>query len=209
MTLQTFTHRYIASDQPTTLLLLHGTGGNEDSLISLGKQIAPDAALLSPRGKVLEGQMPRFFRRFSESVIDEKDLIFRTHELADWLEAAFRDYKITPESLIAVGYSNGANIASSLLMRRPDLVKRAVLLRPMLLPAPDETPNLSGSAALILAGISDHLLPLDETEKMGQQLQNFGAQVTFVAQPAGHGLINADLNAASDWVQAVWMQTAR
>ena len=209
MTTQTFIHRYIPSDSPATLLLLHGTGGNENSLLSLGKQIAPGAALLSPRGKVLEGPNPRFFRRHSESVIDEADLVDRTHELADWIEAAISEYGISRESLVALGYSNGANIAANLLLRRPEVLKRAVLLRPMLLPEPEKAPNLDGTAALISAGISDTLLPLKDAEKLAQMLENYGAQVTFLAQRADHRLINADLSASSDWIQTVLMQAAR
>src|SRR5262245_28677490 len=130
-TTKDFIHQYVPSSKAsaTTLLLLHGTGGDEQSLLSLGKQIAPEAALLSPRGKVLEGNNPRFFRRKAEGVFDLEDLIYRTHELADWIDVASREYQIMPESLVAVGYSNGANIASSIMLLRPDVLRSAILLR--------------------------------------------------------------------------------
>jgi predicted esterase len=203
MTNQSFAHRYVpASDSNApTLLLLHGTGGDEDSLLELGSALAPGAALLSPRGKVLEGSMPRFFRRKAEGVFDIEDLIFRTHELADWIDAASTEYAISPDSLIAVGYSNGANIAASLLLLRPDALKRAVLLRPMVPLQPDPTPDLTGARVLIEAGAFDTMVPLPQAERLASLLQGFGAQVTFHKQPASHGLVTADITAAQDWIK--------
>ncbi len=125
-----FTHEYVPAkaENALTLLLLHGTGGDERSLLTLGAQVAPGAGMLSPRGKVMEGPNPRFFFRFAEGVFDMEDLIFRTHELADWIEAAVAEYGIAPESLVALGYSNGANIAASVMLLRPTALRKAVLL---------------------------------------------------------------------------------
>src|SRR6476620_5727850 len=137
-----FIHRFIPSNKnqagakgkirPTTILLLHGTGGNEEDMIPLAQQIAPEASILSPRGKVLENGMPRFFRRLAEGVFDHEDLLARTHELAKFIQAASEEYSFAASSLIAVGYSNGANVAASLMLLHPGLVTHAVLFRAML-----------------------------------------------------------------------------
>ena len=126
-----FIHKFIPGTSGRTLLLLHGTGGNESDLLPLGRALDPAAALLSPRGKILEHGMPRFFRRLAEGVFDEKDLILRTHELADFIAAAAVKYGFDPKQLIAVGYSNGANIAASTLLLRPGTLAGAALLRGM------------------------------------------------------------------------------
>src|ERR1700757_5287080 len=126
-----FIHEFISGSSNRTLLLLPGTGGNERDLIPLGRELDPEAALFSPRGKVLENGMPRFFRRLSEGVFDEEDLIFRTHELANFIHVAAEQYGFSPNKAVAVGYSNGANIAGSILLLRPETFQGAVLLRPM------------------------------------------------------------------------------
>nr|MDQ3387566.1 alpha/beta hydrolase [Actinomycetota bacterium] len=139
-----FEHRYEPGDgSGTTLLVLHGTGGNERDLIPLGRDLAPGASILSPRGKVLENGMPRFFRRLAEGIFDHEDLLFRTHELADFIEAAATEYNFDKSKLIATGYSNGANIAASLTLLHPGLLKAAVLLRSMVPFEPEVTPDLS------------------------------------------------------------------
>src|SRR5438876_3634554 len=121
-----FIHEFIPGDSPCTLLLLHGTGGNERDLIALGRELDAKAALLSPRGKVLENGMPRFFRRLAEGVFDLQDLEYRTNELADFVTAAAQHYEFATDQLVAVGYSNGANIAASMLLLRPELLRGAV-----------------------------------------------------------------------------------
>jgi phospholipase/carboxylesterase/glyoxalase family protein len=201
---QGFAHRYLPSADPEaiTLLMLQGTGGDEQSLLALGSQLAPGAGLLSPRGKVLEGDSPRFFRRKAEGVFDLEDLVYRTHELADWIEAACTDYHIAPQSLVAVGYSNGANIAASILLLRPHVLRRAVLLRPMVPLQPDQALDLTGTEVLISAGRSDPLVPLQESERLARLLQDFGAQVTLQRQLADHRLTSTDLSAAHDWIRS-------
>jgi phospholipase/carboxylesterase len=206
-----FIHEYVPATQPQapTLLLLHGTGGDESSLLSLGAQLVPGAALLSPRGKILEGDYPRFFRRKAEGVFDMEDLIFRTHELADWIAAASHDYAIDPASLIALGYSNGANIAASILLLRPEAIKRAVLLRAMVPLVPEQAPDLSGAHVLMESGVADPLIPLPQSERLAQMLRGYGATVTFQKQPSGHQLISADLVGAQQWIQQELAQIKR
>ncbi len=205
MKAQEFIHHYTPASQPEapTLLLFHGTGGDETSLLSLGSQIAPDAGLLSPRGKILEGTMPRFFRRKAEGVFDLEDLIFRTHEIADWIEAAMGEYGILRESVIAVGYSNGANIAASLLLLRPEVLKRAILLRPMLPLQPEQLPDLNGAKVLIETGLADQMVPFLQAEQLARLLAACGAEVSFQKQPAGHGLTGADVLDTQEWVQQI------
>jgi phospholipase/carboxylesterase/glyoxalase family protein len=197
-----FVHRFLPPIKPTalTLLMLHGTGGDEESLLALGSQLAPDAAILSPRGKVLEGSSPRFFRRKAEGVLDIEDLIDRTHELVDWIGAAAIEYHFSLQSLIAVGYSNGANIAASALLLHPGVLRRAILLRPMLPLQPDQAPDLAGTEVLIAAGKSDTVVPSGQADRLAQVLQGFGAQVTLQQQPTDHRLIAADISAARNWI---------
>src|SRR6266849_4527556 len=148
-----FTHRFIPSNKSeartTTLLLLNGTGGTEEDLIPVGREIAPNAAILSPRGKVLENGMPRFFRRFAEGVFDIEDLKFRTNELADFVGRASKHYGFDPKSVIALGYSNGANIAASILLLRPEILKGGFLFRAMIPLQPEKKPDLSGKNVFI------------------------------------------------------------
>src|ERR1700736_7069237 len=138
-----FIHEFVPGGSERTLLLLHGTGGNERDLIPLGRELDPSASLLSPRGKVLENGMPRFFRRLAEGVFDLEDLKKRTHELADFVIAAAQFYKIDMKNIVAVGYSNGANIAASMLLLRPEVLSAAILFRAMVPLVPETQPNLS------------------------------------------------------------------
>ncbi|MBN8618188.1 MAG: alpha/beta hydrolase [Anaerolineae bacterium] len=202
MDVKDFNHRYIPAKgaNAPTLLLLHGTGGNEDSLIDLGQQLVPEAAILSPRGKVLENGYPRFFRRLAEGVFDEADLKARTHELADWVESAVTAYGIDPASLVAVGYSNGANIAASMLLLRPGVVPRAVLLRAMFPLQPEPFPQLSGTDVLISAGRMDGMIPQVSTEKLAGILREAGAEVKLTWLNVDHGLVYDDLHGAQRWI---------
>jgi phospholipase/carboxylesterase len=204
-----FIHRFvpapggIVSDAPT-LLLLHGTGGNEHDLIELGQSLAPEANLLSPRGKILENGMPRFFRRLAEGVFDEVDLLRRTHELADFLNAASKEYGFSPESITAVGYSNGANIASSLLLLRPDALERAVLLRAMVPLVPTKAPDLSGTRIFLASGLSDPILPIDNARQLAAMFREAGADLDFHELQTGHQLTSAEFDAARLWLAEPW-----
>src|SRR3990170_299226 len=144
-----FPHQFVPGASGRTLLLLHGTGGNENDLLSLGRALDPLAALLSPRGKVSENGMPRFFRRLAEGVFDEEDLILRTHELADFVKEASESYHFPARGVVAVGYSNGANIAGALLLLRPGVLRAAALLRSMVVLTPEPLPDLAGAPVLL------------------------------------------------------------
>ncbi len=204
-----FIHRYVASEikNAPTLLLLHGTGGNETSLLSIGRQIAPQAALLSVRGKVLENDMPRFFRRLAEGVFDHEDLLARTHELAAFLQAAADEYAFATSSLVAVGYSNGANIAASLLLLHPGLIPRAVLFRSMLPFEPNVPPDLAGTSVLLAAGRFDNLIPASSVEALAAVLKTAGANVTLDWQETDHRLTSDDLSTAQQWLAHQPVQT--
>jgi predicted esterase/catechol 2,3-dioxygenase-like lactoylglutathione lyase family enzyme len=201
-----FIHRYVppaASGEPaggTTLLLLHGTGGDETDLLPLGRALLPGAGILSPRGKVLEHGAPRFFRRLAEGVFDQEDLARRTDELGDFVAAAVRTYELETDGIIAVGFSNGANIAASLLLRRPGVLRGAVLLSPMVPFEPAVLPDLTGTAVFIGAGRQDPMVPPAQTERLAAMLRKAGATVTLYWDAGGHGVTNDEVEAAARWI---------
>jgi len=199
-----FTHRFIPSAQEPTqrvLLLLHGTGGNEDDLIPLGRTLDPNAALLSPRGKILENGMPRFFRRLAEGVFDEEDVIRRAHQLADFVGEAARFYKFDPKRLVAIGYSNGANIAAAILLLRPEVLSAAILLRAMVPLVPEPLPNLADRKILISSGENDPIIAAENVQQLVRMLKKAGANVTLHIEPAGHALTRGDISVAEDWLE--------
>lgn len=196
-----FIHRFIPATQPERppLLLLHGTGGDENDLIPLGAQLSPGAALLSPRGKVLENGMPRFFRRLAEGVFDLADLKARTAELGDFIAAARETYGIgTP---VAVGFSNGANIAASLLLTRPDAIAGALLMRAMLPFEPQPLPDLTDKPVLLLSGSNDALIPAPSSQRLAAVLKAAGADLAYKTLPTGHNLTQNDLTIAAHWLE--------
>ncbi|MCE4223956.1 alpha/beta hydrolase [Methylobacterium sp. C25] len=196
-----FIHRFepgTDAGQPP-LLLLHGTGGDETDLLSLGRSLAPRAALLSPRGKVSENGMPRFFRRLAEGVFDEADLRFRAGELADFVEEARDAYGLPAP--IALGFSNGANIAAAMLMLRPKVLAGAVLLRAMVPLATPPAVDLAGKPVLLLSGMADPIVPEANARRLAGQLREAGADVEHAVLPAGHGLGQADLTRIEAWLQ--------
>ena len=198
-----FTHQFLPASSPQrtdTLLLLHGTGGDENDLLPLGRMLASDANLLSLRGKVLENGMPRFFRRLSEGVFDVPDLIARTHELADFVQAATDAYGLDAARVTAVGFSNGANIAAALLLLRPGVLKSAVLLHAMVPLVPDTLPDLAGTRVFLGAGRQDPIAPPAETEQLAALLRRAGADVTIHWQPGGHSLTREEAQAAAEWL---------
>ena len=195
-----FLHEFVQGSSDRTLLLLHGTGGNERDLIPLGRELDPDASLLSPRGKILENGMPRFFRRLAEGVFDLEDLKTRTNELADFVAAAVRHYKLAAEHIVAVGYSNGANIAASMLFLRPEIMHTAILFRAMVPLVPDKLPELSSVHVWIGAGDQDPIIPASETQRLVEILRRAGAEVTIRFAEAAHGLTNDDVEAAHHWL---------
>lgn len=194
-----FIHEFVRGKSERTLLLLHGTGGNERDLIPLGRELDPNASLLSPRGKVLENGMPRFFRRLAEGVFDLEDLRKRTHELADFVVAAAKRYQIDIKNIIAVGYSNGANIAASVLLLRPEIFSAAILFRAMVPLVPDKQPNLAATRVWIGAGEMDPIVPASETKELVELLRTAGANVTIRFFQSGHELTREDVDVAREW----------
>ena len=200
-----FVHRFLPPEDESgpTLLLLHGTGGNEEDLIPLGEALAPGAAVLSPRGKVSEHGAPRFFRRLAEGVFDHEDLLFRTHELADFVEAAAEEYGFDRSKLVAVGYSNGANVAGSTILLHPGLLRAAVLFRAMVPFEPDVTPDLSGMPIFMAAGRMDRMIPPDNTQRLAELLDEAGADVDLRWCDTGHPLTYEDVKEAKEWLSKV------
>ena len=199
-TRRSFIHRF----EPATekglrpLLLLHGTGGDENDLIDLGRMVAPGTALLSPRGKVLEGGMPRFFRRLKEGVFDEDDVRKRANELADFVSEARKEYGLSAP--IALGFSNGANIAAAILLLRPEALAGAVLLRAMVPLSQPPAADLNGKPVLILSGSMDPIVPAANATHLERQLQHAGASVEHRSLPASHGLSQADVTLTRDFL---------
>ena len=194
-------HRFVPATDPAhrPLLLLHGTGGDEDDLLPLGRAVAPGAALLSLRGAVEENGMPRFFRRLAEGVFDEADLRRRTAELAQFIDAARSRYELPAP--VAVGFSNGANIAAALLLLHPGVLAGAVLLRAMVPFRQVPSATLPGTPVLLLSGVADPIVPASNAARLAAQLDAAGAEVTHQVLPVGHGLSAADVAAASAWLK--------
>ena len=188
-----YIHRFEPGTDPSLspVLLLHGTGGDESDLLPLGREIAPGAALLSPRGNVLEGDRPRFFRRFREGLFDEDDVRRRAGELANFVDESRRVYSLAPP--IALGYSNGANIAAAILLLHPKALAGAILMRAMAPLADPPKPDLFGVPVLVLSGLNDPIAPRSSAEKLTAALAAAGARVQRDDLPAGHGLTQADV----------------
>ena len=184
-----------------TFILLHGTGGNEDDLIPVGQMLSSSASLLSPRGKVLENGMPRFFKRLAEGVFDMEDLKFRTKELADFVKDASNTYSFNLNKTIAVGFSNGANIAASLLLSYPEILKGAILFRAMVPFIPHSLPVLSDKKVLLSAGTFDPIVSKSQIEGLLNILQKSGADVTLKWQQSGHNLTQKDIFDAKEWLE--------
>jgi predicted esterase len=193
-----------AAAHASTLLLLHGTGGNEHDLVPLADTLAPGAGVLSPRGKVLERGMPRFFRRLSEGVFDLDDLRIRTRELAAFVAAAASHYGLDPTGIVAVGFSNGANIAASTLLLEPGALAGAILFRAMVPIVPDPLPSLGGIPVFMSNGRTDSLIPAAEAERLAVLLRQAGAIVDAEWQPGGHQLTRQDLAQAQKWWLGWW-----
>ena len=184
-----------------TLVLFHGTGGNGEDLIFLGNELESTASILSPRGKVLEnGMMPRFFRRLSEGVFDMEDLRFRTHELAEFIQKCSLHYKFDLRKTIAVGFSNGANIAASILLLHPDIFQGAILFRAMVPLIPNPLPNLLTKKILLSASLNDPIVSRSETEDLYNLFQKTNANITLKWQQSSHNLIQGDILVARRWI---------
>jgi phospholipase/carboxylesterase len=204
-----YIHRFEPGGDPALppVLVLHGTGGDETDLLPLGREIAPEAALISPRGNVLEGGMPRFFRRYREGVFDEADVRRRAKELAHFVAEAREAYGVAAP--VALGYSNGANIAAALLLLHPDVLIGAILLRAMAPLADPPKPDLSGIPVLILSGSNDPVVPPASAERLAEALAAAGARVERKVLPASHGLTQADIARAKAFFRREASQSFR
>lgn len=195
-----FVHRFEPGSSRATLLVLHGTGGNEHDLIGLARELAPAAKLLSPRGKVLENGAPRFFRRLAMGVFDEADLKAQAADLARFVQDAAERYGFDAGRVYALGYSNGANIAAALMLLHPEALAGGALLRPVLPLEPPALPNLRGKAAFLAAGRRDPWAPNERVEALARWLERAGAEVELRWHDAGHELHPEELEAAQAWL---------
>ncbi len=198
-----FIHRFVPAGEAAsgeTLIALHGTGGNENDLIGIGQAIAPGAAILSPRGNVSENGAPRFFKRLAEGVFDSKEVRSRAEELARFIRAATAKYGLDVTRVYALGYSNGANIASTVMFIEPGLLQGAILFRPMLVFEPEERSDLSGSSVFISAGRMDPIVPVSSVERLVELFEASRAEVTLKWQPAGHRLAPGEVREAASWL---------
>lgn len=202
-----FTHRFEPGNrlEAPPLLLLHGTGGNENDLLPLGKAIAPGSALLSPRGKVLENGLPRFFRRLAEGIFDEDDVRRRANELSDFVVEARQRYNLP--ALVGLGYSNGANIAAAMMMLRPEALAGAVLLRAMVPLRDAPKADLAGKRVLVVSGQFDPIIPLSNAAALATMLKTAAASVQQSVLPVGHGLSHADITIGRAWLDKAGMRT--
>ena len=199
----TMKHVINKGNNDTTLLLLHGTGGNEHDMLPLAGLIDSEANVLSVRGNVSEHGMPRFFRRIAEGVFDEEDLVNRTHELNDFITTAASENGLDREKIVAVGYSNGANITASLMYHDKDALHAAILFHPMVPLRNIELPDLSGKKVFIGAGVNDPISPKEETEELVEALRNAGAAVEIYWHQAGHSLTQDEVQQAAAWYKAL------
>ncbi|GHO44277.1 hydrolase [Ktedonospora formicarum] len=183
------------------LLLLHGTGGDENDLLSLGRMLSPGSALLSPRGNVLENGMPRFFRRFAEGILDVDDLKQRTYELASFIQAASEHYAFGAGNVIAVGFSNGANIAASMLLLRPQVLAGAYLSHPMVPFQPESTQDLQQKPVLVASGRADVIIPTGQSEQLIELLRSNGADVQEYWNNVGHTITHEEVREARAWME--------
>lgn len=206
-----FIHRFIpaqAEDAPT-LLLLHGTGGSEEDLLELGHHVLPQAGLLSPRGAVDENGMARFFRRIREGVFDLDDIRRQSAALSRFVGSAASSYGFDPGRVVAMGYSNGANIAASLLLLHPRVLAGAVLFHAMVPIVPDSLPNLSGVPVFMASGRQDPIIPAELAEELARMLGDSGAEVTATWEDGGHRLSMTEVEAAAAWLANVRLPTGR
>jgi predicted esterase len=195
-----FIHRYVPGQRPETLLLLHGTGGNETDLLAIGETVLPGANLLSPRGQVLENGMPRFFRRFAEGVFDVEDLKMRAAQLGDFVRRMAAEHGFDLRRIFALGYSNGANIAAAMLLTGSANFSRSVLIRAMVPFEPETPPDLAGAEVLLASGVYDPIASANQTARLAELLEAAGASVTEHSVRSGHQMTQEDIEAAARWL---------
>ncbi len=196
-------HKFFAGNEgheAYPLILFHGTGGDENDLIYMASQLSPRSPVLAPRGSVMEGSSPRFFRRLEKGVFDMEDLLFRTDEMAEFLGQAARKYGFNLSKALAVGYSNGANIAASILLRHPGLIAGGILFRPMLPYSVEGCIALHGRHVLILSGEDDETVPMSQAVALAETLESSGGRVRHEILPVGHEITDEDLQQARTWI---------
>lgn len=200
-----FIHNFIEPEEGSNivLFLLHGTGGTENDLIPLGREFNKSAAILSPRGKILENGAPRFFRRLAEGVFDIEDLKFQTGELSDFIEKASDFYNFDLQRVVAIGYSNGANMAASLLLLRPKVMSAAIMFRPMVPLIPDTLPDLSTKNIFVSGGLYDPIVPKVETERLAVLFKKCGANTNLHWEDSGHELRSEEITDARNWLSNI------
>jgi phospholipase/carboxylesterase len=195
-------HVFEIGDLSRPLLLLHGTGGDERDLLSLGRKVAPRAALLSPRGNVSENGALRFFKRFAEGVFDLDDVARRAGDLARWLAAARARYELAEPD--ALGFSNGANTAAAMLLARGHdaaPLRRVILLRAMVTVPTTPGVRLDGVSVLLISGTRDPIVPVENAKRLAAQMTAAGATVRHEILPAGHDLTPDDLRLARGFLE--------
>jgi phospholipase/carboxylesterase len=195
-----FIYQFVQGTLPTTILALHGTGGDENDLLPIARGVAPGLSVLSPRGKAVERGAFRFFSRLAPGVFDEQEIRSRAAELAEWIGAVVKERGLDPSRVYALGYSNGANIATALMLLHPGVLAGAVLLRPMATIRPEPLPQLADAPVLLIAGDQDETMQPGEAEKLGRLLAEAGAAVDFALQEAGHELTPQDFSLVKRWL---------
>jgi len=198
-----FIHNFVPGKLSSTILVLHGQGGDENDLLPVARALAPGAAFLSPRGKVFEAGMARFFARVSPDVFDETEVRTRTAELADWVTSAVADYKLDPTKVFALGFSNGASIAAATLLLHPGVLAGGLLLRPRTIVEPAKLPDLHGAPVLVIGGQRDEKMPPGASEYLARLLGRAGAAVDMALVDAGHDLTPQDFSAGKEWLSAI------
>ena len=194
-----FVHKFKPGRLPVALLLLHGSGGDENDLLPVAAALAPGAAVLSPRGNVVEHGARRFFSYPGPGGFDADEARQRVDDMAEWIDRITKEYAIDPHRLYGLGYSNGANMAAAAMLLRPGTIAGACLLRSRAVVTPANLPDLKGAPVLISAGQTDHLIPPSAAEALGQLLTNAGARVDLAIQNAGHDLTPADFSLGKQW----------
>lgn len=197
-----YNYIYVPGDTTSivTLLLLHGTGGDEHNLLTIGRKLDPHAHVLSPRGNVLEGHANRFFERLSEGVFNEEDVKKRSKELSEFVEAAKEKHGLQNTKVVAVGFSNGANIAAAVLLLHPHILDGAILLRAMLPLTPSAEPDLSNTPILLLSGTKDAMVDESQVQKLAELFQAGGAKLTHKWVDTGHNLLPEDIGVSAQWL---------
>ncbi|MBI3966254.1 MAG: alpha/beta hydrolase [Chloroflexi bacterium] len=207
-----FVHCFLPSTDPIspiTLLVLHGGDENELTRLPLGRALAPGAALLSPRGRILEGDKPRYYPRFADLSFDRENLTLQTHALADFVTAAAAAHGFDAGSVVVAGYSNGANMAASLLLLRPEVLAGALLIRPVAPFVPERLPDLTGKPIFIAAGDRDPISPPAESERLALWYRVAGAAVVLRRHPGDHEIVDDEIAAGRDWLRSVGVTLAR